>query len=98
MEKEGKVKPQPKWFVLQIMNFVVMGIFVGSITYLFINYKDNIPALESATPITNMFFPLMFLMTLCLAYLFGFFGISFIDKEALTSSPSSFGLNESERQ
>lgn len=94
MEKEGKVKPQPKWFVLQIMNFVVMGIFVGSITYLFINYKDNIPALESATPITNMFFPLMFLMTLCLAYLFGFFGISFIDKEALTSSPSSFGLNE----
>lgn len=94
MEKEGKVKPKPKWFVLQIMNFVVMGIFVGSITYLFINYKDNIPALESATPITNMFFPLMFLMTLCLAYLFGFFGISFIDKEALTSSPSSFGLNE----
>jgi hypothetical protein len=36
-----KPKPRPKWIVLQVLNFVVMGTFVGSITYLFINYRNG---------------------------------------------------------
>lgn len=47
-----------------------------------------------ASPLTSAFFPLMILWTLCLAYFFGFFGISFLDTEALRESPSSFGLAE----
>lgn len=84
-----KAKPRPKWVVLQVLNFVFMGIFVGSSTYLFVNYNNN------ANQDSNQnAFPLMVLLTGCLAYLFGFFGISFVDKEALSQSPSSFGLDD----
>jgi len=48
---------------------------------------------SSASPLTNMFFPLALLWAICLAYFFGFFGISFLDTEAISESPSSFGLN-----
>ena len=37
-----------------------------------------------------MFFPLMILWSCCLAYFFGFFGISFLDKESLKASPSRY--------
>jgi len=37
-------------------------------------------------------------MTACVAYLFGFFGISLIDKDELTKSPSSFGLDDVRKQ
>jgi len=73
----------------------VIGVFVGSITYVAFNYHDTIGhASDSPSPITNMFFPLIVLWSLCLAYFFGFFGISFLDKEYLSGSPSSYGLNQ----
>jgi hydroxymethylglutaryl-CoA reductase (NADPH) len=46
-----------------------------------------------SSPLTSIFFPLMIFWSLCLAYFFGFFGISFVDKQELSESPSSFGLN-----
>eukprot|EP01038_Epipyxis_sp_PR26KG_P007570 gene7570-10313_t len=86
-------QPQPKWAVLQVLNLVVVTVFIGSIAYVAINYQQSITqASESASPLTNIFFPLMVLWSLCLAYFFGFFGISFVDKQALSESPSSFGL------
>lgn len=39
-----------------------------------------------------MFFPLMVLWSCCLAYFFGFFGISFVDTKVLSESPSTYGL------
>lgn len=46
------------------------------------------------------FSPLFFLAlwSVCLAYFFGFFGISFLDTEAISESPSTFGLAEVQRQ
>ena len=34
---------------------------------------------------------------MCLAYFFGFFGISFLDTEAISESPSTFGLSDLQR-
>ena len=53
---------------------------------------------ESASPLTSMFFPIMVIWSMCLAYFFGFFGISFLDTEAISESPSTFGLAELQRQ
>jgi hydroxymethylglutaryl-CoA reductase (NADPH) len=41
---------------------------------------------------------MMLVWSFCLAYFFGFFGISFVDHQALEESPSSFGLNDLDRQ
>lgn len=63
-------------------------------TFVAINYRDYLEEASSArSPLTSMFFPLMVLWSACLAYFFGFFGISFIDKDSLATSPSSFGLD-----
>lgn len=68
---------------------------MGSISYVAFNYHDTIGhASDSPSPITNMFFPLIVLWSVCLAYFFGFFGISFLDKDYLSGSPSSYGLNQ----
>lgn len=40
----------------------------------------------------------MVVWTVCLAYFFGFFGISFLDKDELSDSPSSFGLEAVRQQ
>jgi len=87
-------KPQPKWAILHPLNFVVIGVFAGSISYVAVNYRTFLnQASESPSPLTNMFFPLVVLWCMCLAYFFGFFGISFLDKEYLTTgSPSTYGL------
>lgn len=90
MAKDLKASPRPKWIVLQILNFVVLGVFVASCTYLFINYRNRVGDFNA--------FPLMTVMTCCVAYLFGFFGISLIDKEELCESPASFGLDDVRRQ
>jgi len=96
-----KIKPRPNWALLQALNYVVLAIFVGSIGYVIANYR---PAAGQAhydgnvSPMTNMFFPMMITWSLCLAYFFGFFGISFVDKESLESSPSSFGLSALDEQ
>jgi len=89
--------------VLQALNYVVLAVFTGSITYAVFNYRhmnssQAAAGSSNATPLTSMFFPLMVLWTMCLAYFFGFFGISFLDTEALSESPSSFGLAELQRQ
>jgi hydroxymethylglutaryl-CoA reductase (NADPH) len=86
----AKSHPRPKWIILQVLNFVILGVFGASCTYLFLNYKNG--ADKSSA------FPLMILMTLSVAYLFGFFGISFIDKDELSKSPSSFGLDDVRQQ
>lgn len=82
-------KRRPNWVILNVLNFVVMGLFIGSVTYLFIEYRNGKYTQEEMNA-----FPIMCLMTLCLAYLFGFFGISFVDKESLAESPSIFGLDD----
>jgi hydroxymethylglutaryl-CoA reductase (NADPH) len=98
-QTEAKQKPQPKWAVLQTMNYVVTAIFVGSIAYIAVFYKNSLTQkTESISPLTNSFFPIMVLWCACLAYFFGFFGISFLDKEVLASSPSTFGLDDMRRQ
>ena len=53
------------------MNFVVLGVFVGSIAYMAVHYRNSqsLPS-ESPSPITNMFFPMMILWSCCLAYFF----------------------------
>lgn len=87
-----KQKPQPKWAVLHVLNFVVIFVFAGSITYVAMNYRNSIAQQnESVSPITNIFFPMMVLWSLCLAYFFGFFGISFVDKDNL-------GIEENEEE
>ena len=76
-----------------------MAVFVGSITYVVFNYRRTLSQQnDSASPLTSMFFPIMILWSMCLAYFFGFFGISFLDTEALSESPSTFGLAELQRQ
>ena len=91
--------PQPKWFVLQTLNYVVLAVFVGSITYAGLNYRKLQSQMqigtggEAETLLTSTLFPLMILWTLCLAYFFGFFGISLVDTDALGDSPSSYGIS-----
>lgn len=94
MVHKGKpIGPQPKWEVLKALNYVVLGLFVGSISYAVFNYRRAMSQpLIGVSPITNMFWPVILIWTLCLAYFFGFFGISFVDKEML-QSPSAFDLS-----
>lgn len=92
--------PQPKWGVLRALNYVVLTLFIGSITFVVFNYRRTSAINqqnESASPLTSMFFPIMVLWSMCLAYFFGFFGISFLDTEAIAESPSTFGLSELQR-
>jgi hydroxymethylglutaryl-CoA reductase (NADPH) len=80
------------------MNFLVLGVFVGSIVYMVYNYRLSLTQpTESLSPITNMFFPMMILWSCCLAYFFAFFGISFIDTKVLAESPSTYGLERIEQ-
>lgn len=95
-------KPQPKWFVLQSLNYIVLAVFVGSVTFAGLNYHKikAMPEIsrDGSSPLTSFLFPLMVLWSLCLAYFFGFFGISLVDTEALGESPSSFGLGELQKE
>ena len=75
------------------MNYVILAAFVGSISYVAFNYHQMIA--EGATP---LHVSIMFLLVLCLAYFFGFFGISFLDNDTLSRSPSSVGLTEVEAE
>eukprot|EP01033_Poteriospumella_lacustris_P006388 gene6389-4592_t len=92
-------EPQPKWVVLQVLNVVVIFIFIGSIAYVVMNYPTQFSdQTDSPNALTNIFFPIMIVWSLCLAYFLGFFGISFVDKEELSQSPSKFGLDEVHKQ
>jgi hydroxymethylglutaryl-CoA reductase (NADPH) len=82
-------RQEPRWGVLKWMNYVVMAVFVSSITWVMSTYKGS----GGREELSNDFLlPMMVLWCGCLAYFLGFFGISFLDKDALSSSPSSFGL------
>lgn len=74
----------------------MIGVFIGSVTYVAINYKKYLN--DTTADSSNMFLGMMILWSLCLAYFFAFFGISFVDHQALEESPSSFGLNDLDRQ
>lgn len=78
------MEPQPKWAILQALNYVVLGTFVASFSYVMVHYRNN-----TEDSISSMFVPIIILWSICLAYFFGFFGISFVDKDAMTLSPSS---------
>jgi len=91
--------PEPKWFVLKILNVVVLSTFVGSIVYVSWYYRDAAAQSDdNKSPLTNMFLPIMIFWSLCMAYFFGFFGISFVDTESLTESPAEYGLDDIQRQ
>jgi hypothetical protein len=81
--------PRPKWEVLRAMNYIVLAVFISSISYATINYHETFA--QGATP---AFIAMAVLWCLCLGYFFGFFGISFLDQETLQRSPSSLGLSE----
>lgn len=98
MAKKG-TEPTPRWDVLRVMNYVVVAVFVGSITYVVFNYRRAM-SYGGATGngmFSSMFFPIVVLWTCCLAYFFGFFGISFLDTNAISRSPSTFGLQDLQR-
>jgi hydroxymethylglutaryl-CoA reductase (NADPH) len=95
--------PQPKWAYFKVLNYVVMSIFVGSVTYAGLNYRKITAQVihnsgDESILLTSFLFPFMILWTLCLAYFFGFFGISLVDTEALGDSPSSFGLADLQKE
>jgi len=77
---------------------VVIAVFIGSVTYVAINYKKYLNDANVGNEANSMFLPMIIVWSFCLAYFFGFFGISFVDKEALEESPSTFGLNELDQQ
>ena len=88
--------PRPNWAILTILNYVVMAIFVGSIGFAIANYKNQLTSSMSNAnddPTSPMFY-IAVVWSMCLAYFFGFFGISFLDKDALSASPSTFGLSD----
>ncbi|RYG98741.1 hypothetical protein EON65_51060 [archaeon] len=79
-----------------MLNYVVLVVFVSSITYVALNYRkvDEDASASVRAPFLSVFFPMMVLWAGCLAYFFGFFGISFLDKDDLRESPSSYGLQD----
>lgn len=76
-------KPQPKWFVFELLNYVFVGLFLGSIAMFGMNASNYLQNSSSL---------LQFLVgwSLFLLYFFGFFGISFIN-------PSEF-VHEQQQQ
>lgn len=88
-------KPQPKWYVLQILNYVVVAFFVGSVTYVALNYREMADSKAAVrTPFLSTYFPYLVTWAMCLVYFFGFFGVSFVDTDELRESPSTFGLQD----
>ncbi|CAM9335802.1 unnamed protein product, partial [Ectocarpus fasciculatus] len=91
-----RLQPQPRWEVLRAMNYVVVILFVSSVSYVMVNYRWA--ALDSGSGLTAFssgdFVPVIVLWACCLLYFFGFFGISLVDTEELSESPSRFGLTE----
>lgn len=89
--------PKPKWEAFKVLNLLIPGIFLGSLGYVYSNYRQ-LMAQASISPLTSMFFPIMIVWGGCLVYFFGFFGISFLDTEELSESPGAFGLEELQQQ
>ena len=94
------LKLKPNWRVLNVLNYVIMLVFCTSVLSTIARSKNNLIsdiALISSSGqsiFSHPLFPTFVLWLLCLTYFFGFFGISFIDKDVLAESPSTFGLAE----
>lgn len=76
------------------MNYIIMAVFIASTSYVALNYNKT--QVSGSNPLAGIL-P-AFMICLCLAYFFGFFGITFIDRDTLSDSPSTYGLSEVERQ
>lgn len=74
-----------------------MSVFLGTLGYVFVNYRQLMTQ-ASVSPLTSIFFPIMVVWSMCLVYFFGFFGISFLDTEEISESPSTFGLAQLEQE
>ncbi|CAM9140000.1 unnamed protein product, partial [Sphacelaria rigidula] len=72
-----------------VLNYLVIALFVCSITYVVFNYRTMSHAASGNAGL----FPILLIWFGCMAYFFGFFGISFLDTNAMARSPSSFGLS-----
>ncbi len=87
LSPQASKEPRPRWEVLGFLNYLVIAIFVAAFTYGVFNYRGNNE--ESAGS-----FGILIVWCICMAYFFGFFGISFLDKNAMAQGPSSFGLSD----
>jgi hydroxymethylglutaryl-CoA reductase (NADPH) len=91
----AKKEPTPKWGLLRFMNYVVLITFIGSIIYTSVNYTT---LSHNANP---LFLFISMVWVMCIAYFFGFFGISLLDQDihsTLAQDPSSLGLAEAQQQ
>ena len=69
--------PEPKWWLLEWMNYLIMAIFLGSVG-VHVSQTTFAPKLQrDATSLL----PMLTIWSCCMAYFFGFFGISFVDKD-----------------
>lgn len=92
-QKQSKA-PQPKWVAFQAMNYVVLAVFVSSVTFAISSPKALLsPDDDNSSHFKSELLPFALIWTCCLAYFFGFFGISFLDTEALSRSPSNHDLD-----
>ncbi len=78
--------PEPKWYILMYINYALTPLFILSLAHFATDPKSHSSDYESLLPF------LAFWST-CVAYFLGFFGISFVDTQALKRSPSAFGLS-----
>ena len=88
-------EPTPKWGLLRFMNYVILFTFIGSIIYTSLNYAA---LSHNANP---LFLFISILWVMCIAYFFGFFGISLLDQDihsTMAKDPSSLGLAEAQQQ
>ncbi|CAM9451989.1 unnamed protein product [Pylaiella littoralis] len=92
--KQRPAEPRPRWEVLRTLNYLVIALFVCSITYVVFNYRT----MSHSESGNGGLFPILVIWSGCMAYFFGFFGISFLDTNAMERSPSSFGLSHLDGQ
>ncbi len=84
--QKASKEPRPRWEVLGFLNYLVLAVFVAAFTYGVFYYRG--------TSTSSFGMILILIWCVCMAYFFGFFGISFLDKNAMVHSPSSFGLSD----
>jgi hydroxymethylglutaryl-CoA reductase (NADPH) len=90
-----KPEPLPRWEVLRVLNYLVIAIFVAAVTFATFNYR-TLSHVDGSTDVS--LFPILVICCVCMAYFFGFFGISFLDKNAMERSPSAFALSHLDAQ
>ena len=74
------------------MNYIIIGIFIGSLAYGYDVYERHAIPLGNHTGINVEFYPILFVWVLCLSYFFGFFGLSFVT-DSLPDDDSNVALS-----